>query len=178
MIIPARWYSGGKGLDSFRNEMLNDSRVRILHDYINASDCFSGVEIKGGVCYFLWDRDNKGDCEVVTHKDNRIVSSQKRPLLEKNAITFIRYNEAISILHKISSKKEKSFSDIVSPRNPFGFTTSFKKFDSETPQEGFVKVYAHRSQGYIAKSKILKSTNFIGKWKIIIPEAIGIGDEC
>jgi site-specific DNA-methyltransferase (adenine-specific) len=176
MIIPARWFSGGKGLEAFRNDMLNDKRIRVLHDFINANDCFSGVEIKGGVCYFLWDRDNMGDCEVITHKNNKIISSKSRPLLEPKSNTFIRYNEAISILHKIQNKKEKSFSDIVFPAMTFGFRTFFKDFDSKTPKEGFVKVYANHAQGYISRSKIQKSKDFIDKWKVIIPEAIGVGD--
>lgn len=68
MIVPARWFSGGKGLDSFRYKMLHDLRLRRIDDFPEASDCFNGVQIKGGVCYFLWDRDNKGDCTVVTHR--------------------------------------------------------------------------------------------------------------
>ena len=62
MIVPARWYAGGKGLDDFRNEMLNDRSLREIHDFPVADDCFSGVQIKGGICYFLWCRDEKGDC--------------------------------------------------------------------------------------------------------------------
>ena len=72
MIVPARWFSGGFGLDSFRDEMLHDTSLREIHDYPEASDCFSGVQIKGGVCYFLWDRDHKGDCEIYTHRGNNI----------------------------------------------------------------------------------------------------------
>ena len=84
MIVPARWYAGGFGLDAFRDEMLHDQAIRQIHDYPEASDCFSGVQIKGGVCYFLWDRDHKGDCTVVTHRDGKIMRSESRPLLEKD----------------------------------------------------------------------------------------------
>ena len=73
MIIPARWFTGGKGLDKFRYDMLHDCRLRVLHDFPEATDCFSGVQIKGGVTFFLWDRDYSGDCAVYTHKDSRII---------------------------------------------------------------------------------------------------------
>jgi site-specific DNA-methyltransferase (adenine-specific) len=95
MIIPARWYSGGKGLDEFRKEMLEDESLREIHDFPEAVDCFPGVQIKGGVCYFLWNKENKGLCKVSTHKKDKIISTMTRPLLEENCDTFIRYNEAI-----------------------------------------------------------------------------------
>lgn len=98
MITPSRWFAGGKGLDEFRNSMLHDNRLRVLHDFLNASDCFPGVEIKGGVCYFLWDRDNRGLCNVHTHENGQTTSHVERHLLEENSDIFIRYNEAISIL--------------------------------------------------------------------------------
>src|SRR5690606_34821944 len=100
-IIPARWYSGGKGLDEFRREMLNDNRFRQIHDFPDASDVFPGVQIKGGVCYFLWDRDNSGLCEVHSYDRTGLVSKMSRTLLEKGCETFIRFNEAISILNKV-----------------------------------------------------------------------------
>lgn len=175
MIIPARWYAGGKGLDEFRNKMLNDNRLRIIHDYNDASECFSGVEIKGGVCYFLWERDNAGLCGVYQHSNNKIVSSMERPLLEKGCDVFIRHNQAISILRKVQNKKEKSFSDIVSFRNPFGIVSDFKEF-TEKEFENSVKIYANQKQGYVDKKHITKSIDLINQYKIIVPKAIGIGD--
>ncbi|HDL01864.1 MAG TPA: restriction endonuclease, partial [candidate division Zixibacteria bacterium] len=123
MIIPSRWFTGGRvgELSKFREEMLNDDRVRIMHDFVNSNECFPGVEIKGGVCFFLWDRDNRGQCSVHTHYDNDQVSVFERPLLEEGTNTFIRYNEAISILRKVKRLNENSFSDIVSANDPFGF---------------------------------------------------------
>ena len=90
MITPSRWFAGGKGLDEFRDEMLHDDRLRIIHDFPDANDCFSGVQIKGGVSYFLWEKDSHGDCKVYSHKGSNISEPVERPLLEKNCDTFIR----------------------------------------------------------------------------------------
>lgn len=176
MIIPSRWFAGGKGLDDFRKEMLNDDRIRKLHDYPNASDCFPGVEIKGGVCYFLWDRDNRGDCEVYTHDKDQIVSELERPLLEDGSDIFIRYNDAITILKKVQSKNEESFSNIVSARKPFGFATNFKGYYSDKAKGVYVKIYANHATGYVSNQQISKNEEWIDKWKVYVPEAIGSGD--
>lgn len=119
MIMPARWFSGGKGLDEFRDEMLKDNRIREIHDYPEAADCFPGVQIKGGVCYFLWNRDNPGLCKVTTHKNGAIISTMTRPLLEKNCETFIRFNEAISIVNKVRKFHEASLKEQISARKPY-----------------------------------------------------------
>ena len=132
MIIPARWYAGGRGLDDFRNEMLHDTRLRVIHDFPNASDVFPGVQIKAGVCYFLWDRDDKGDCSVTTHLNDTVTGPVIRPLLEEGNDTFIRYNQAIPIIKKVYDPKQKSFSELVSPQTPFGIVTSYK--GTEKPQ--------------------------------------------
>ena len=101
MIIPARWFGGGKGLDEFRKAMIEDRRIRVLHDFLNASDCFgTGVEIKGGVCYFLWDRENLGTCKVVTHDKDKYVEQDERFLKEDGSDVFIRYAEGVSVYHK------------------------------------------------------------------------------
>ena len=104
MIIPSRWFAGGKGLDEFRDRMLNDDRIRVIHDYPEASDCFSGVQIKGGVCYFLWNRDEHGDCSVYSHKGDAVQGPIIRPLIEAGCDTFIRYNEAVRTL-KVNNTK-------------------------------------------------------------------------
>lgn len=176
MVIPARWFTGGKNLDEFRSNMLHDIRLKELHDYWTASDCFPGVEIKGGVCYFLWDRNHNGDCKVYTHEKDTIVSQMTRPLLEANSDVFIRQNKAVSILHKVREKQEKSFSTMVNSAMTFGLRTFFKSFDSKNSEPGFVKVYANHSQGYIDSKKVLRGIEFIEKWKVYVPEAVGTGD--
>ena len=101
MIIPARWFSGGKGLDEFRESMLSDDRLRSIDDFLSAADVFPGVGLKGGVCYFLWDRDNPGSCRVATHFKDWPVSTATRPLLEDGVVVFVRFNEGLSILKKV-----------------------------------------------------------------------------
>ncbi|HBK82043.1 MAG TPA: hypothetical protein DDZ41_00335, partial [Flavobacterium sp.] len=123
MIIPSRWFTGGRGLDEFRDEMLNDKRIKGITDYLNTKDCFPDVDLKGGVCYFLWDKNYNGKTNVNTYENGSLISNAQRDLLEKGAETFIRYNEAISILHKVQNFNEKSFADIVSANDPFGFDT-------------------------------------------------------
>lgn len=126
MIIPARWYAGGKGLDKFRERMLKNNHIKIIHDYPIGEDCFPGIRIAGGVCYYLYDKSYNGDCTVYSHKGNDLVGKpMKRPLLEKGAETFIRINEAIPILRKVQAKNEASFSSIISARKPFGLPSDF-----------------------------------------------------
>ena len=96
LVIPSRWFSGGKGLDEFREAMLGDSRVRSIDDYLAASDVFPNIGLKGGVCYFLWDRDNPGLCRVTTHHKDEEPSTATRPLVEEGLDVFIRFNEGRS----------------------------------------------------------------------------------
>jgi len=173
MIIPSRWFAGGKGLDSFRDEMLNDKHIRILHDYINASDCFPGVEIKGGVCYFLWDRDNEGLCKVYTH-DKDSISEMERPLKENKLDIFIRYNKAIPILRKVQSFNEQTVDSIASSQKPFGLRTFFQGKKEKFPNS--IKLFANKQIGYIEKNVVEKNHDWILEHKVIIPRAIGSGD--
>lgn len=174
MIVPARWYAGGKGLDIFRDEMLNDTRIRKIHDFTSSSDCFPGVDIEGGICYFLWDRDNKGNCCVSNHKNNEILSTMERPLLENEGATFVRYNNAIPILRKVLAFKENTMDSKISSRKPFGLPTNFTDFKDE-PFENSVKVYANGKVGYIRISQIPKEIDAINKYKIYFSKAYGYG---
>lgn len=177
MIIPSRWFTGGFGLDSFRKNMLEDRSIRIIHDYLNAADCFPGVEIKGGVCYFLWDRDNQGKCNIYTHKGKEIISRMERDLLEQNLDVFIRYNEAVPIYKKVSKFKEESLSSIISSQRPFGLPTNFSDFCEKRVNNSDIKVYANKKQGYInEKYEITKNKELISKYKVLTPKAIGSGN--
>jgi site-specific DNA-methyltransferase (adenine-specific) len=186
MIIPSRWFTGGRGLDEFRDEMLHDNRIRIIHDFLSAGDTFPGVEIKGGVCYFLWDRDNKGKCKIYTHESGRIISESERPLLEKGAETFIRHSEAISILRKVQALNESSFANTISANDPFGFDIrvensykrvkpTFKKSPFDKSVEFYYNGWRKDGIGYVEKKVISKNIDWIKDYKVFITKAWGIG---
>ena len=175
MIVPSRWFSGGKGLDEFRDEMLSDKRIRKLVDYPLTSMCFPGVPIKGGVCYFLWDRDNEGDCEVKTVLSEK-ESVMIRPLIEKGSDTFIRYNESISIFRKIKSFQEKTIYKIISSRKPFGLPSTFRGFKT-TPFDKSVKIFVNKGIGYISQNQIIKNHNWVDEFKVYISTAYGAGED-
>jgi site-specific DNA-methyltransferase (adenine-specific) len=180
MVIPARWFSGGMGLDEFRESMLADDRVRSIDDYLTASDVFPGVGLKGGVCYFLWDRDNPGTCRVTTYYKNEPPSTATRPLLEKGADVFIRFNEGLSILKKVvavetgSSKSlelpdAKKFIKLVSSIGAFGLESTFRGKEKKSAND--LKVYRNGGVGYVSRSQITKERAVFDKWKIFIGRA-------
>ena len=176
MILPSRWFVGGKGLDDFRDSMLHDNRLRIIHDFYDAGDCFPGVEIKGGVCYFLWDKENRGLCKIYTHEKNEITSCCERPLLEENADVFIRFNQAISIFRKVQAKKEPSFAEIVSVRKPFGIPSTFTDFLS-SGGSNYTKIYANKTVGYLTNDFIVpQNQEWIDKYKVYISFGYGAGE--
>lgn len=163
MIIPARWYSGGKGLDDFRNEMLKDKCIRKLVDYADSRDCFPGVDIAGGVCYFLWDRDNKGICEVETIRHNETIKS-KRYLDEFE--TFVRDNLAINIIHKVKENSSAFLDKVVSSRMPFGLVSSIR------PEEkGELYLITSAGNGKIPSEKVTSGKDLIDKWKVLLSKA-------
>lgn len=168
MIIPSRWFSGGKGLDEFRDDMLNDNRLCEIHDYIEASDCFPGVQIKGGVCYFLWNLEHDGLCKITTHKGDKIGETIERPLLENGCETFIRYNEAIDILRKVQKCSEKSFEDIVSSRRPFGLDSNYESVHTYGKD---ILLYRNGGTTYIARDEIQRNPEWVDAYKVFISKA-------
>ena len=174
MIIPSRWFAGGRGLDEFRNEMLHDNSIKKIVDYPISSDCFPGVEIKGGVCYFLWNRDYSGFCEIRTIKGENI-SVMERSLLENACNIFIRYNDAIPILHKVQNYKEKSFTDLVSSMKPFGLRTYEQ--GCKNSFNGCINLYANNTESFIDRKEIIQNADWIDKWKIYITRAYCAGED-
>ena len=174
MIIPARWYGGGKGLDDFRKDMLENKNIRILHDFLNASDCFPGVEIKGGCCYFLWNRDQSGVCRVFTHTGDNVIEQKPRFLKEKESDVFIRYEIGVNILHKIKKLKEKTVDSIVSSQKPFGLRTFVK--GNKQPFKDCITLYQNGGIGYIDKSQIERGEELLDKHKVFISRAYNAGD--
>lgn len=174
MIMPARWYAGGKGLDAFRNSMLTDNHLSEIVDFPVSADCFPSVEIKGGVCYFLWDKKHTGDCLIKTINGGHI-SEMQRPLQEKNLDFFIRYNYAVTIYRKVAEKTEESFEKYVSSRKPFGISTSVLGHGIREAND--IVFYGNKNKSFIDRNKVKTNQSWISKEKIFISYAYGAGEE-
>ena len=174
MIVPSRWFSGGRGLDQFRNEMLSDKRLVQIVDYSDSSECFPGVEIKGGISYFLWNRAHQGDC-LVKNIRHGAIQTMRRPLLEKDCETFIRYNEAIPILRKVLQVSQKSIKSLISSQKPFGFRTYVKGSKERMPDS--VILYANNHVGFVNRDEISQNTAWVDKYKVFISSAYGAGED-
>ncbi|MCI6205510.1 MAG: Eco57I restriction-modification methylase domain-containing protein [Corynebacterium glucuronolyticum] len=171
MIIPSRWFSGGKGLDEFRTSMLEDRRVRAITDYVNASDVFSGIGLKGGVCYFLWNRDNEGDCTVTTHFKDQKPSIAIRPLLESGTDTFIRFNQGVSIFKKVVQRENaESFANLVSARKPFGLDTTYKGHLRPKSDEDLA-IFRNGGRAFVSPDDIRAGYELIDCWKLFVGRA-------
>ena len=175
MIVPARWFAGGRGLDEFRKEMQNDKRIKILVDYPKSRECFPGVDIAGGVCYFLWDRDYNGPCKFISRiRETETVS--ERFLDEFEMV--LRDNVGISIVHKIMSAKEKMMSDVVLRVSPFGL----RSYERGKPKafKDSVKLISSAGEGYIEKSSVAKNQELIDNFKVCIgylnPDRAGVNN--
>lgn len=160
MIVPARWYSGGRGLDNFRDVMLKDRQMKVLVDYVDSNDCFPGVDIAGGVCYFLWENNYDGKCEITN-----LIGSTKTTMTRNldDFTPFIRYNEAISIIEKVMGKNESYYNIRVSSQKPFGLRTYVK------PQEsGELTLRYNGGTGPFARDSVESGIEWIDKWKVIM----------
>lgn len=169
MIMPARWYSGGKGLDEFRDSMMKSKKIKSLFDYFDPNDVFPGIDISGGVCYFLYDRYYEGLCEVNNFREGKR-TSLFRPLLEEGETTFVRFNEATKIMQKINCTD--SFVSLVSSRKPFGLDTK-PDISSHKVDINDVEIFAYPENGYINRSNVPSHEEWIDKYKVFISYAYG-----
>lgn len=189
MVVPSRWMVGGRGLDEFRGRMLADRRLAVIHDYPDASEVFPGVEIKGGVSYFLWSRSHDDDCVIHTHDGARSVVA-KRPLLEEGLDIFLRHSEQVALLKKILISAESQglgrFDSILSANDTFGFDVreegSFKRVRPDfkkKPFKGSVQFYYNGWRagglGHIDRKQIRKNSELVDVPKILLPKAWGAG---
>lgn len=169
MIIPSRWFAGGKGLDNFRETMLNDKQISHLVDFPIAADVFPGIKLIGGVCYFLWSTEYKGHCAVTTNM-NGVRDTSTRQLNQFD--TFVRFNKAISILEKVMAQTSDFMKNQVSRQKPFGLRT----FERPT-NKGEITLYANKSIGLIELSAISNGAELLNKWKVLTSRGYGEGGE-
>lgn len=160
MIMPARWYSGGKGLDQFRISMLNDRRISRMVDYTSSLDCFPGVDVAGGICYFLWDKEYEGDCEFTNIFGGKSTTVVKA-LNEYDV--FIRYPTADGIVHKVMTQGEMKMDQVVSSRKPFGLPTNIKPTST-----GELKLRYNGGIGSYERRLVPDGLKNIDKWKVMI----------
>ncbi len=163
MIMPSKWFAGGKGLDDFRDSMRVDEQLVKVYDYVNAKDCFPTASIAGGVCYFLWEKGHSGPC-CFNNIANGKTYSKVRKLDDYNVI--IRYNQAIDILKKVREKKEETLTSIISSRNPFGLATNVR--GDKVKGSGQIRLVTSDGDYYINPSAVLDNKDYIDCWKVMI----------
>ena len=168
MIMPSRWYSGGIGLDQFRDNMLNDQHIRRLVDFQSASDCFPNVNIGGGICYFLWDANHEADCEVINiHKLGS--STAIRPLNEFPI--FVKYNNAVNILNKVRVNCNDTLSSITSPISPFALPTTIRGNRTKDAKHT-IRLYSSKEISYISRSSVTKGNEWLDCYKVLLSQLI------
>lgn len=186
MIMPSRWYSGGKGLDEFRDKMLNDKKISMLHDFLNPEQVFPKTNIRGGICYFLWDsayNNEESLIKVVTHQLNAEPVTVYRTLKSEHSDTFIRHGIAISIVNKVSNYPNfESMSKYVSVLRPFGFrgyfTDDVRFKSSENGLIDPVICYGKgKKVGFVERKEITVRKEWIDRYKVFTPRANNIGTE-
>lgn len=184
LITPSRWFAGGKGLDAFRDSMLTDSSIKELHDVLTPEDIFPGTNNRGGVCYFIMDKHKTTkEVKVITHKNKKIISDMTRPMMKENIDIFIRDSIAIEIIDKVFKNSfDYNLSNIISSRKPFGIESNIvKTINFKLSNNGFtdpvICIGKNKIKGYIERSILTSSLEWIDKWKVYIPRANNIGTE-
>ncbi|MGE6895623.1 Eco57I restriction-modification methylase domain-containing protein [Priestia flexa] len=185
-IIPTRWYAGGKGLDEFRDEMINDIHLRELHDWLTPEDIFPNTNIRGGVCYFLWDKnyDNSQNLtRVVTHENNAVIDDVIRPMKIEGANIFVRDGKSVPILNKVfADENTETMLNHISPLRPFGFRGYFTKdakFRSTSSglTDPIICYGKGKVVGYLERDEVTVRPEWINVWKLYTPRANNIGTE-
>lgn len=174
MVIPSRWMASGLGLREFRKAMLGDRHIRKLMDYERMDLVFPGVDFEGGICYFLWDRDHAGKCELTTVTGEETIGPLARDLNENDVL--VRDSRGLDILKKVRAAKEPSIIEILSADKEFGWTSNFKGFRSERRPTDVSLYYGRggkRLVGGISRNEITKSTHLIDTWKVMTSKAYG-----
>ena len=164
MIMPARWYAGGMGLDKFRDSMKSDRHIYKIVDYVNAKDCFPNISISGGICYFLWKQSYCGQC-MFTNIKNDIRTTDSRYLDEFNVI--VRYNEALSIIRKVKSLNQQTIDSIISPLMPFGLSTNVRGRMNKSNVDS-LRLLASDGISYLSVNEVSKGKELIHRYKVFM----------
>lgn len=160
MIMPSRWFNGGKGLDDFRASMLSDSHISRIVDFCDSKYCFPTSDIAGGICYLLWDKKYSGNCLMKNVLKNGATFSDMRILNEYPVL--VSNNRAIHIIRKVLNQKELMLSEVVSSRKPFGLDSS-ASFD----KDGDIFLRSSKGNGTIRRERINSGLDMLEKYKVI-----------
>lgn len=171
-VTPSRWMAGGKGLDRYRQRMLSDKRMRRVMDYPKLYEGFPGVKIRGGISYFLWDREHSGPCEVQTIWDGQPTGPAVARHLDAYNV-LVRRNEAVPILEKVRTKGEPTLDARVSSRKPFGLATNFKGKPSKVGLKKPIKLFENQRTGWIDRREIAVNPEWIDEWKVLMTAVQG-----
>jgi Eco57I restriction-modification methylase len=171
-VTPSRWMAGGKGLDKYRERMLSDRRIRTIVDYPKLYEGFPGVKIRGGISYFLWDREHNGPCVVQTIWDGQPTGPAVGRYLDAYDV-LVRRNEAVPILEKVKAKGEATLVGRVSSQKPFGLRTFFHGKPSSNGLKKPVKLFGSQKVSWVERSKIPTNVAWIDKWKVLMTRVQG-----
>ena len=179
MVTPSRWFAGGRGLDEYRSEVLADTRMRVLVDFPDAAEAFPGIQIKGGVSFFLWDKSWNDPCEIVTILGGKPTSPAMRRYLGAYDVV-VRRNEAVPILEKVLDVTSKdgfgNLASKVSPIQPFSIRTNFRGADTPKGMNNPVRLIRNGGEDFIERSDVPRNDAWIDEWKVLLGAAYGAGD--
>lgn len=171
-VTPSRWFAGGKGLDEYRKKMLSDHRMHDIVDFPKLYEAFPGVKIRGGISYFLWDRDYDGPCTVQTMWDGQPVGKPVARYLDAYDV-LVRWNAAVPILEKVRAKHEPTLDERVSTGKPFGLRTFFHGNETLSGKKDPVQLYGSRRVTWIEKNQLPVNQSWVDDWKVLMTAVQG-----